>query len=294
LSKSRLRNLFREVSTLTIDGIQVDAFGCTDVGKVRARNQDHYLIATLRRTLEIQSTSVPAEATRNLGPGARALLLLVADGVGGGAGGEEASTGTLDTIIRYMAGTSRFFDRLDEQGLDDFRTDLTFAVQWSHAALRDRTTDSSPELTGMASTLTMALVIWPRAFVCQVGDSRCYHLRGPELTQVTTDQTMARQLIDQGVLPEEAAERSPLSHVLSQAIGNHEPDIWPVLSELELQAGDTLLLCTDGLMKHVPDPQIAELLSTTTSASEAASALVGAALQAGGSDNVTVVAARFL
>ena len=288
------RHFFREVLTLTIDGIQVDAFGCTDVGKVRSRNQDHYLIATLRRTLEIESTSIPAEAVQNLGPGARALLLLVADGVGGGAGGEEASTGTLDAIVRYMAGTSRFFDRLDEQGLEDFRTDLTFAVQWSHAALRDRTTDSSPELTGMASTLTMALVIWPRAFVCQVGDSRCYHLRDEKLMQVTTDQTMARQLIDDGLMPEEAAHRSPLSHVLSQSIGHSEPDVWPVLTELELRAGDTLLLCTDGLMKHVPDAQIAELLSTITSASEAASALVGAALEAGGSDNVTVMAARFL
>ena len=289
-----IRHLFREVPTLTIDGIQVDAFGCTDVGKVRARNQDHFLIATLRRTLEIESTSIPAEAVQNLGPEARALLLLVADGVGGGAGGEEASTGTLDAIVRYMAGTSRFFDRLDEQGLDDFRTDLTFAVQWSHAALRDRTTDSSPELAGMASTLTMALVIWPRAFVCQVGDSRCYHLRDETLMQVTTDQTMARQLIDDGLMPEEAAHRSPLSHVLSQSIGHSEPDVWPVLTELELQAGDTLLLCTDGLMKHVPDAQIAELLSTATSASEAASALMGAALEAGGRDNVTVMAARFL
>jgi serine/threonine protein phosphatase PrpC len=282
-----------EVSTVTIDGARVDAFGCTDVGRVRVRNQDHYLIATLHRTLEIESTSIPIEMTQNFGRGAQALLLLVADGVGGGAGGEEASTQTLDTIVRYVAGSSRFFGWLEERGLEDFRTSLTFAVQWSHAALRDRTTDMSPELAGMASTLTMALVIWPRAFVSQVGDSRCYHLRSPELTQVTTDQTVARQLIDQGLLPEEAAEQSPLSHVLSQAIGHREPDVWPVLSELELRAGDTLLLCTDGLMKHVPDAQIAELLSTTTSASEAASALVGAALQAGGSDNVTVVAARF-
>jgi serine/threonine protein phosphatase PrpC len=263
------------------------------VGKVRARNQDHFLIATLRRALEIESTSVPIRESQDVRRGARGLLLLVADGVGGGAGGEEASTQTLDTIVRYVAGSSRLLDRLEEQGLEDFRTDLTFAVQWSHAALRDRTTDSSPELAGMASTLTMALVTWPRAFVSQVGDSRCYHFRAGELTQLTTDQTMARQLIDQGLLPEEAAERSPLGQVLSQAIGHREPDVWPVLSELELRAGDTLLLCTDGLMKHVPDAQIAELLSTTTSASEAASALVGAALQAGGSDNVTVVAARF-
>jgi sugar-phosphatase len=184
--------------------------------------------------------------------------------------------------------------RMAEQGLEDFRTEMTFAVQWSHAALRERATDTRPELAGMSSTLTMALIVWPRAFVSQIGDSRCYHLRAPELKQVTTDQTLARQFIDQGLMPEEAANRSPLGHVLSQAIGNGEPEVWPVLSELELQSGDMLLLCTDGLMKHVPDAQIAELLGTATSASEAASALVGAALESGGTDNVTVVAARFL
>ena len=252
------------------------------------------MIASLRRTLEIESSSVPVRTSESFERGARALLLLVADGVGGGAGGQEASTQTLDTIVRYMTGSSRFFDRLDDQGLEDFRTDMTFAVQWSHAALREHTTDRAPELAGMASTLTMALITWPRAFVSQVGDSRCYHLRATKLTRVTTDQTMARQLIEQGAMPEEAAERSPLGHVLSQAIGYDEPEVWPVITELELHSGDLLLLCTDGLMKHVPDSEIAALLSTASSAGEAASALVGAALQAGGRDNVTVVAARFL
>jgi protein phosphatase len=263
------------------------------VGKVRAQNQDHYLIATLHRTVEIESTSIPIKGRQTFGRGARALLLLVADGVGGGAGGEEASTRALDTIVRYVAGSSRFLDELEQEVREDFRNDLTLAVQWSHAALRDRTIES-PELAGMATTLTMALVMWPRAFVSQVGDSRCYHLRGPELRQVTTDQTMARQLIEEGLLPEEAAKRSPLAQVLSQAIGHREPDVWPVLSELELQTGDTLLLCSDGLMKHVADPEIAKLLRAADSARTAASALVGAALHAGGRDNVTVLAARFL
>lgn len=289
-----MATLVSEAPTITIDGARVDAFGCTEAGKVRTENQDHYLIATLRRTLEIEATSIPIQAGQAFGRGARALLLLVADGVGGGAGGEEASNQTLDTIIRYVAGSTRFLDRLQSQDVDGFRTDLTFAVQWSHAALRDRSTDSEPELAGMASTLTLALVMWPQAFICQVGDSRCYHLRSPALTQVTTDQTMARHLVDQGVLPAEAADRSPMSHILSQAIGHQEPDVWPVISELELETGDTLLLCSDGLMKHVPDAQIAQLLDTTASAREAAAALVGAALDAGGTDNVTVLAARFV
>jgi serine/threonine protein phosphatase PrpC len=262
------------------------------LGKVRSQNQDHYLIASLHRTVEIESTSIPTQEDQSFGRGARALLLLVADGVGGGNGVEEASTWTLDTILRYVAGCSRFLVSLDEQSLEDLRRDLTLAVQWSHAALRDRSLET-PELAGIASTLTMALVIWPRAFVGQVGDSRCYHLRYGKLTRVTTDQTLARQLIDNGAMPEEAAERSPLSQVLSQSIGHDEADVWPVITEVELQKGDTLLLCTDGLMKHVPDPQIAELLQGAASARATSAALVGAALQDGGSDNVTVLTARF-
>lgn len=208
-----------------MDGARVDAFGCTDVGKVRTQNQDHFLIASLHRTVEIESTSIPLQGSQPFGPGTRALLLLVADGVGGGAGGEEASTWTLDTIVRYVAGYSRFFFRREEEQ-EDLLNDLTLAVQWSHAAVRDRTIEI-PELAGMATTLTMALVTWPRVFVIQIGDSRCYHLRAAELRRVTSDQTMARELIEQGVLPE-------------------------------------------------------------------ATALVGAALHAGGSDNVTVVTARFV
>lgn len=291
---SRLSNALSifEVSTLIIDGVPVDAFGCTDVGRVRSVNQDQFLIASLHRSVEIQSTSIPVQEGQRFAPGARALLLLVADGVGGGAGGEEASTWTLDTIVRYVAGSSQFFRQLGPEVEERFLNDLTLAVQWSHAALKERTIET-PELAGMATTLTMALIKWPRAFVIQVGDSRCYHLRTGELSQVTTDQTMARQLIEQGALPEEAAERSPLSHVLSQSIGHQEPEVWPVITEVELQSGDTLLLCTDGLMKHVSGPEIAELLGSASSAREAASGLVGAALHGGGSDNVTVVATRF-
>jgi PPM family protein phosphatase len=289
---SFLPKLSHEAPTLTIDGTRVDAFGCSDVGHVRTQNQDQYLIATLHRTIEIESTSIPAQQGQQFGPGARALLLLVADGVGGGAGGEEASAWTLDTIVRYVAGSPRLFTLRKDEEQRELLNDLTLAVQWSHAAVRDRGIDM-PELAGMATTLTMALVTWPTAFVIQIGDSRCYHLRDDQLRQVTTDQTMARELIRQGVMPEEAAERSPLSQVLSQSIGHQEPDVWPVISELVLESGDTLLLCSDGLMKHVPDAEIGELLRSGTSAKEAASGLVGAALEAGGTDNVTVLAARF-
>jgi serine/threonine protein phosphatase PrpC len=285
------------VPTLTFESARVDASGATDLGKVRSRNEDQYLIAGLRRTVEIEETSIPP-GRLGFARGASALLLLVADGVGGGRGGEEASSRTLDTIVRYAAGSSRFFAALDESTVDDEQRrgllqDLTLSVQWSHAAVRDQAAGRA-SLQGMATTLTMALVLWPRAYVVQIGDSRCYHLRPPTLTQVTRDQTMAQDLIDTGVLPASAAEHSPLSNVLSQAVGHEESEIWPEITSLDLAPGDSLLLCTDGLTKHVPDARIAEMISRARSARDACAALTGAALDEGGTDNVTVIVTRFL
>ncbi len=217
----------------------------------------------------------------------------MADGVGGGKGGEEASSRTLDTIVRYVAGSSLFFSNLDKEGQRALLHDLTLSVQWSHAAVRNEAAGRTG-LQGMATTLTMVLVLWPRAYVVQIGDSRCYHLRPPAITQVTKDQTMAQEMIDQGLLPAAAAERSPLSHVLSHAVGNKESEIWPEISSLDLEPGDTILLCTDGLTKHLPDAQIAELIAKADSAKAACASLIDAALRNGGSDNVTVVVTRLL
>jgi PPM family protein phosphatase len=275
------------------EDMRLDVAGATAVGKARQNNEDQYLIARLRRVVEIEETSIPLEGRLGFTRGDSALLLLVADGVGGGKGGEEASSRTLDTIVRYVAGSSLFFSNLDQETQRALLHDLTLSVQWSHAAVRNEAAGRT-SLQGMATTLTMVLVIWPRAYVVQVGDSRCYHLRPPALTQVTRDQTMAQEMIDQGLLPDAVAQRSPLSHVLSQAVGNTESEIWPEISSLDPRPGDTLLLCTDGLTKHVADARIAELLAGAGSAKEACAGLVDAALADGGSDNITVVVTRWL
>jgi protein phosphatase len=278
---------------LVFENARVDAAGATDIGKVRQTNEDQYLIAGLRRVVEIEETSIPLEGRLEFSRGATALLLLVADGVGGGKGGKEASSRTLDTIVRYVAGSSLFFSNLDKDGQRALLHDLTLSVQWSHAAVRNQAAERT-SLQGMATTLTMVLVLGSRAYVVQIGDSRCYHLRPPTITQVTKDQTMAQQMIDQGLLPAASAESSPLSHVLSQAVGNKESEIWPEISSLDLETGDTLLLCTDGLTKHLAEPEIADLATKAGSAKDACARLIEAALRGGGSDNVTVVVSRLL
>jgi PPM family protein phosphatase len=281
------------VPTPVFENVRVDVAGATDIGKARRENEDQYLIASLRRVLEIEDSSIPTEDRLEFARGASALLLLVADGVGGRKGGQEASSRTVDTIMRYVAGSSLFFANLSEDTQRALLHDLVLSVQWSHAAVRNEAARRT-SLESMATTLTMVFALWPRAYVVQVGDSRCYHWRRASLTQVTRDQTLAQDMVDQGLLPASAAERSPLSNVLSQAVGSsRESEISPTISSYDLEPGDALLLCTDGLTKHVAEPRIAEVVERADSAKSACDRLVEDALAAGGSDNVTVVVARF-
>lgn len=273
-------------------GVNVDVHGQTDVGKARKENQDQFLIAALRKTIEIGQTSLPPSHRRVPGSDAHALLLLVADGVGGVPGGDEASAVVLDTVAEYVARSMRCFYKLDEFAQDDLLGELARSVREGHASIMQRAA-GEPGQPAMATTLTMAHVLWPRAYVVQIGDSRCYHVRGAIATQVTSDHTMVQELLRRGALSEEDARRSPFRHVLSRAVGGEAKEIEPEISWLVLEPGDALLLCSDGLTNHVADTAIAERLNEPGSARDACGTLVQAALDDGGSDNVTVVVARF-
>jgi protein phosphatase len=274
------------------DGLEVDSFGCSDVGKVRGVNEDQFLVAALHKVTEIAHTSIPEKYRRRFDSGARALLLLVADGVGGAAGGEEASSITLDSIVDYVTNSMRCFYKMDEQLPEELLRDLALSIQRSHTTVRSEA-GKAPGHGSMATTLTMAHVLWPRVYVVQIGDSRCYHLRGPALVQVTKDQTLVQELVDEGVLSAEDAKRSPFSNVLAQAIGADEPEISPVISRVDLERGDAVILCTDGLTQHVSDEEIGATLTTAASAQGACEKLLNSALDRGGTDNVTVVVSRF-
>jgi protein phosphatase len=215
----------------------------------------------------------------------------VADGVGGEAGGEEASSLALDTVVTYVTKSMRCFYKLDHRVQDELMEELVQLVQESDAMVRSRA-DTDPKHASMATTLTMAHILWPRAYVVQIGDSRCYRMRSSDIAQVTKDQTVAQELVDSGALSPDDLDRSPYSHVLTQAIGGKK-ELNAEISNVELQRGDSLLLCSDGLTGHVSDQQIAELMRTGESAQAVAESLCEAALEAGGTDNVTVVVSRF-
>ena len=145
----------------------------------------------------------------------------------------------------------------------------------------------------MGTTLTMAYVVWPRLYVVHAGDSRCYLFRGGRLEQITTDHTMAQQLVERGVLTPEEAQESRLSHVLWNCLGGNSHELQPEVHKAGLTLGDTLLLCTDGLTGPLRDQDLIETLQHDLPAQETCQRLVSAANSAGGPDNITVVVARF-
>ncbi len=261
--------------------------GRTDVGTTRSANQDQYLVADLNKTMTIHSTTLPVDDETELYAGLRAQLLLVADGISGQRGGNVASQIGVGTTAAYVLNTMPWFFSLTHDHDDDQQEELVAAVAECERAVEMEAAEN-PDLAGMGTTLTMACLIWPRMYVVHVGDSRCYLLRNGQLSQLTHDHTAAQHLVDDGTFTAEQAARSPLSHILVHSIGR--PTAFrPEVTRTNLEAGDRVLLCTDGLSSQVDDARIAELLGGAESADEATDALVDAANDAGGADNVTAV-----
>jgi len=267
--------------------VRIDVAGSTDVGKVRKNNEDQYLVARLDKSIHVLGSTLDPEVRTAFSRGSDAYLFLVADGVGGGAGGEIASGTAVQTIVAHIQRTVGCFYNHNAEAEYDFLTNLEEAVAEAHRAVT--TTEGIGHGSG-ATTLTMVALVWPRAYVVHVGDSRAYHLRGTRLRQLTQDQTMAELLVDAGAMTEEQAEGSRLEHVLSSAVGGSA--LTPSVGLIDLAPGDVLVLGSDGLTKHVPDEQIAEAAGAPASAEDICRRLVTAALDDGGSDNVTVVVAR--
>jgi protein phosphatase len=244
----------------------------------------------------LQQTTLEIEDQTQINGGFQGKLLLVADGMGGQVAGDRASALAVRTVTNYVLNTMPWFFRLDSQHEDDLKEELAAALERCQAVVRADSYDR-PERRGMGTTVTMAYLLWPRLYVVHAGDSRCYLLRGDELRQLTTDHSMAQQLVDQGTMAPEEAEESRWAHVLYKAIvadrSSKSSKLSPDVYKARLQGDDTLLLCTDGLTKHVPDEVIAASLASTEPVDRVCRRLVEAANADGGTDNTTVVVARF-
>ena len=275
---------------------ELDLYGLTHPGKVRAENQDHFLLCTVHPQAVIHATSLPDPDKLQARGQRLATVMLVADGVGGSAAGGEASQLAVETIMGYVTSTLRSYPTSGSGSDEDFLTALRAAALEADAKVRAEAA-SRAQAAGrlaaksMATTLTLAMAVWPWLYVVQVGDSRCYFFWNGELQQVTRDQTMAQDLVDKGALPADRAAQSPFSHVLASSIGG--PETTPEVTRIDItRRGCVILLCTDGLTKHVPDPEIAAHLGAMQSAEQVCHTLLDLALERGGSDNITVLAGR--
>lgn len=267
---------------------EIDVFGLTHQGKVRKSNEDQFLLASLHRRLEVHATSLPEGVSIDGANERIAYLAMVADGVGGRAHGEEASALALEEATIYLTQSTLCWYQHDATEAD-FIDLLQQAATSAHDRVIARAA-SAEHLTGMATTLTLWMGVWPWYYLLQVGDSRYYLYREGILTQVSRDQTMAQDLVDRGVLTRSAQHRSPFANVLSSAIGGHTTD--PMVTRIASDWDIVHLICSDGLTRHVTDAQITERLRAMTSAKSCCEELLSDALEGGGSDNVTIIVGR--
>ncbi|WP_127573691.1 PP2C family protein-serine/threonine phosphatase [Georgenia faecalis] len=230
----------------------------SDVGLVRSSNQD----------------------SAYAGPN----LLVLADGMGGPAGGDIASSVVVAHLVPLDA---------EAHGGDDLLDHLRRALAAAHTELEERA-EADPELAGLGTTCIAILRSDTKLAMVHIGDSRAYLLRGGELTQVTADHTFVQHLVDLGKLTPDQAERHPQRSVLLRVLGDTDSDVLLDESVREGRPGDRWLLCSDGLSGVVSPETIAETLRTVADPGECAEDLIALALRAGGPDNVTCVVADVL
>jgi protein phosphatase len=265
-------------------GPHVDVHGMSDRGRMRARNEDQFLIADLDRTLRVRDTSLSVTLPRRAMGGGQAKLLVVADGLGGHVAGDVASALAVDAMVECVRDDIPWVpvrpssDAYPEEALAPFRR----AVACCEA--RVRSVASGPGRR-MATTLTVALLTGDVLEVAHVGDSRCYLASGRALTRITNDHTVYEMLRAQGLEP------SGTQHILYNALGADDRNVMTELHRVPLTRGDVVLLCSDGLTRHLDDDAIAARLRGG-SARACCEALVAAANDAGGEDNITVIVAR--
>lgn len=254
-------------------GFTVEVAGKSDVGKVRTNNED------------------------NFGYDARFGIYVVCDGMGGQAAGEVASKIGVDTILTYYRTSTRtgHFPMVGEpvDGVTDRANHLGSAIQLANQAVFE-TAKHHASQRGMGSTVVSVSTEGSGAFfsVGHVGDSRIYLVRNGDIEQLTNDHSLVMEQVRRGLITLAEARVSKMQNIIIRALGT-EATVKPDLDDKMAMPGDVLVLCSDGLTRHVPDDAIAEVVSNTPDLRHAVDLLVEAAKDGGGEDNVTCLLLRF-
>ncbi len=247
-------------------GIRLRSSARTSIGQVRENNEDN-----VRLWMDDEF-----------------VVAVVADGMGGAVAGEEASRIAVETLQQ-----GKFLQTPDESPLN-LSDDQ--AVNWLCDSIRSANSNivqrasSNPELRGMGTTMTLAFVRSSRAIIAHVGDSRAYLVDGHtrRITQITADHSFVEALVAAGHLTHEQAEEHPMRNVLYRALGQNE-DVDVDVYEAHLRTGDRLVLCSDGLTRHVKAHEIAKIVSEQNDPEIASQMMIDLANARGGEDNVSVI-----
>jgi serine/threonine protein phosphatase PrpC len=268
---------------MSVPNILVHVYGISDVGRTREHNEDAFMVADLDSA---QPIAFPAEQVEE--PGEHGTLFMVADGMGGAAAGEIASSMAVDVILselrrRWTSGPGK--DR------EVFAITLHDATEVANDRIHEYATEH-PENRGMGTTATVAGILGDTLYIAQVGDSRAYLVRDGEAHQLTKDQSLMQRLIEAGEITAEEAEVSERRNIILQALGP-EAVIKVDITQQKLRRGDVLVLCSDGLSGVVRDTEIGRVARESPDLVTLATQLIDLANASGGPDNITVVAARF-
>lgn len=288
------------MSTNVIDGqqgqlapvsplIQLQSHGLTSIGRVRASNEDNYLIAELGRTMWVRQTSLPQDSIQ-LGRN-RGHVLLVADGMGGHQAGEVACALSITTIETFLLHVLRRFSNIRDDEELAVAKELQAAIRTADDRIFE-VVDDYPEFAGMGATLTLAFISGWKLIVIHAGDCRCYLFRDGVLRQLTDDHTLVAELTKHQVLSPDCARNFRFRHVVTNAIGGTQSGVDVDVLLESLRPGDQLLLCSDGLTDMLSDAQITSILREAPDAEAACTRLLSAANAAGGCDNITAIVSR--
>ncbi len=244
----------------------LDVYGASDIGCVRSLNEDSFCI------YGFEDEKIPG-------------FCVLSDGMGGHNAGEVASQKTVQFVAELLL-----------EGMPEDRESLPRELQKAVKETNERIfrmAVSNQAQQGMGATLVIAAVEPDEAYIANVGDSRAYAYRNHELMQITKDHSVVEEMLANGSITPEEARVHPQRNIITRAIGT-DPIVEPDIFEYDYLAGDTLLLCSDGLSGMVDDGEIKKILEENKNAKQTVSALIEAAKEQGGQDNITVLCIRFL
>jgi protein phosphatase len=273
--------------------VNVDFFGMSDKGLVRAKNEDHFLLVRVGRAVETvltnlsEAQTLPGELFEESGYG-----MVLADGVGGEVAGEVASRQAIYTLLSLALHTPDWQFRWSQKERNVVMQRMKDRFRRINEALIS-TANTDPRLRGMCTTLTAAVIYGNGLIIGHIGDSRAYLLHHGKLIKVTRDHTVGEGLVQDGTHTPDDPLVIELRGLLLKALGSKETENDPDVYDCLLENKDQLLLCTDGLTDMVNDADIETIMNSSHSAQSACRSLVDRALGNGGNDNVTVIVARY-